>query len=140
MAKKPLFAGLIFDEFDNPVGTTYIGEDPCYVVDDAGFRRHIPAEIVDRQVLEMMRELIQGNESMISDQTAKMLGQDDIFSRAMIENQLKNIDSQFDALIEAGIPEEGRAYMGMMGFKIRINVHGEVIDVEQPGIISPDDE
>ncbi len=140
MAKKPLFAGLIFDEFDNPVGTTYIGEDPCYVVDDAGFRRHIPAEIVDRQVLEMMRELIQGNEFMISDQTAKMLGQDDIFSRAMIENQLKNIDSQFDALIEAGIPEEGRAYMGMMGFKIRINVHGEVIDVEQPGIISPDDE
>ena len=140
MAKKPLFAGLIFDEFDNPVGTTYIGEDPCYVVDDAGFRRHIPAEIVDRQVLEMMRELIQGNESMISDQTAKMLGQDDIFSRAMIENQLKNINSQFDALIEAGIPEEGRAYMGMMGFKIRINVHGEVIDVEQPGIISPDDE
>ena len=140
MAKKPLFAGLIFDEFDNPVGTTYIGEDPCYVVDDAGFRRHIPAEIVDRQVLEMMRELIQGNELMISDQTAKMLGQDDIFSRAMIENQLKNIDSQFDALIEAGIPEEGRAYMGMMGFKIRINVHGEVIDVEQPGIISPDDE
>ena len=140
MAKKPLFAGLIFDEFDNPVGTTYIGEDPCYVVDDAGFRRHIPAEIVDRQVLEMMRELIQGNESMISDQTAKMLGQDDIFSRAMIENQLKNIDSQFDALIEAGIPEEGRAYMGMMGFKIKINVHGEVIDVEQPGSISPDDE
>ena len=140
MAKKPLFAGLIFDEFDNPVGTTYIVEDPCYVVDDAGFRRHIPAEIVDRQVLEMMRELIQGNESMISDQTAKMLGQDDIFSRAMIENQLKNIDSQFDALIEAGIPEEGRAYMGMMGFKIKINVHGEVIDVEQPGAISPDDE
>jgi hypothetical protein len=65
-----------------------------------------------------------------------MLGQDDIFSKAMIEQQLKNIDKQFDALMQAGIPEEGRAYLGMLGFKVVINVHGEVIRVEQPGAIS----
>ena len=87
-----------------------------------------------------MGDLIEGHEDIISEQTAKMLGQDDIFSKALIENQLKNIDKQFDALLETGIPEEGRAYMGMMGFKVKINVHGEVLEVEQPGMIDPDSE
>jgi hypothetical protein len=139
MANKPLFEGLVFDEFDQPVEVTYVGNEPCYVVDDAGFRRHIPTEQVDRQVLEHMQELIEGHEGIISDQAAKMLGQEDIFSRAFIESQLKNIDNQFDTLFETGIPEEGRAYMGMMGFRITINVHGEVLDINQPGVIDTDE-
>jgi hypothetical protein len=140
MPRQALFAGLVFDENDNPVEVTYVGSDPFYVVDDAGFHRHIPSEQVDQQVLESMRELIDGHEGILSEQTAKMLGQEDIFTRAMIESQLKNIDKQFDALFDAGIPEEGRAYMGMMGFRITIDVHGDVIEIDQPGMISPEDE
>lgn len=140
MPKQALFAGLVFDENDQPVTVVYVGGEPCYVVDDAGFRRHIPAEQVDRQVLESMREMITGHEDLLSEQTAKMLGSDDPFSVAAIESQLKNIDKQFDQLFETGIPEDGRAYMGMMGFRIRINVHGEVLEVEQPGMAAPDDE
>ncbi len=140
MPRQPLFAGLIVDETDQPVGVTYIGDEPCYVVDDAGFHRHIPSETVDRQVLQKLRELMHGNEDMIAEQTAKMLNQDDPFSRAMIENQLKQIEKQFDQVLENGRPEEGRAYMGMMGFKVRINVHGEVLSVEQPGGIADTDE
>jgi hypothetical protein len=140
MAQKPLFEGLVFDEFDKPVDVAYVGDEPFYVVDDAGFLRHIPSEEVDRQVLESMRELIEGHEDLLSEQTAKMLGQEDIFTRAMIESQLKNIDQQFDTLFSSGIPEEGRAYMGMMGFRITIDVHGEVIKIDQPGMIAPDDE
>ncbi len=140
MAKQALFAGLVFDERDQPAEVVYIGEEPCYVVDDAGFRRHIPSELVDRQVFQHMANLIQGNEDVISEQTAKMLGQDDPFSKAAIENQLKNLDQQFENLLGMGIPEEMRAYMGMMGMRIRINVHGEVLDVEQPGLIADDEE
>jgi hypothetical protein len=140
MAKKPLFAGLIFDENDQPVEVAYVGEEPCYVVDDEGFRRHIPSESVDRQVLQSMQQLIEGNEGLISEQTAKMLGQEDPFSKAMIESQLKHIDQQFDALLEAGIPEEGRAYMGMLGFKVKIDVHGEVLSIDQPGTITDEGE
>ena len=140
MAQKPLFEGLVFDEFDKPVDVAYVGDEPFYVVDDAGFLRHIPSEEVDRQVLESMRELIDGHEDLLSEQTAKMLGQEDIFTRAMIESQLKNIDQQFDTLFSSGIPEEGRAYMGMMGFRITIDVHGEVTKIDQPGMIAPDDE
>jgi len=132
----PLFAGLVVDEYDRTVDVTTIGGESLYVVNDAGFRRHIPSEQVDRQVLAIMKEQITGNEDIISEQTAKMLGQEDIFSRAMIDNQLKNIDQQLERLLETGIPEEGRAYMGMMGFKVVINFHGEVIRLEQPGAVS----
>lgn len=139
MAQKALFEGLVFDENGQPATVTLVGDEPCYVVDDAGFKRHIPSEQVDRQVLELMQNMIQGNEGLLSEQAAKMLGQDDIFSRAMIENQLKHIDDQFAALFENGIPEEARAFIGMAGFRVKINVHGEVIDVEQPGTIEGDE-
>ncbi|MBM3144788.1 MAG: hypothetical protein FJ010_07420 [Chloroflexi bacterium] len=140
MPKKILFPGLVYDENDRPVETAYIGSEPCYVVDDAGFRRHIPSELVDRQVLEAMRKMIAGHEDLLSEQAAKMLGQDDIFTRAMIETQLKQMDNQFDRIFEVGIPEESLTYMGMTGFRIKINIHGEVISLHQPGMIEPNEE
>jgi len=139
MARQPLFAGLVVDESGNAAGTAFVGDEPCYVVDDAGFLRHIPSEQVDKQVLGQIAELMKGSEDLISEQTAKMLGQEDVFTKAAIEQQLKNIDKQFDQLMQAGIPEDMRAYLGMMGFKVVINMHGEVVNVNQPGIASDGD-
>lgn len=137
--REPLFAGLVIDEYDRPVDSAKIGDESFYVINDAGFRRHIPSEQVDRQVLNLMKDQITGHEDLLSEQTARMLGQEDLFSKAIIENQLKNIDKQLDQLMQTGIPEAGRAYMGMMGFRVVINFHGEVIRVDQPGTISDDD-
>ncbi|MFN3741691.1 MAG: hypothetical protein ACK4VW_03335 [Anaerolineales bacterium] len=139
MPREPLFAGLVVDEDGNPVEIAYVGNEPCYVVNDAGFRRHIPSEQVDLEVLRQMREMIRGNEGEISAQAAKMIGQDDLFTRAMIETQLKNLEAHFNTLLETGLPEETRAYLGMMGFKLVINVHGEIVRLEQPGIASDED-
>lgn len=140
MEREPLFKGLVYDEEDNPVSTTWVGGEPCYVINDHGFLFHIPSEPVDRAVLQQMADKIQGNEDIISEQTVKMLGAEDLFTKAIIENQLKHIDRQLDEILKSGIPEDGRAYMGMMGFKIIINVHGEVVDLIQPGMPAPDDE
>ncbi|NWG34512.1 MAG: hypothetical protein HXY42_08735 [Chloroflexi bacterium] len=140
MPRQPLFAGLVFDEFDRPAETAYVGDEPCYVVDDAGFRRHIPSEQVDRQVLSQIAGLMKGSEDLISEQTAKLLGQEDVFTKAAIEQQLKNIDQQFDQLIRVGIPEDMRAYLGMTGFKVTISIHGEVLKMDQPGIASDEGE
>ncbi len=140
MSGEPLFKGLVVDEDDQPVAITRVGDESFYIVNDSGFLRHIPSEQVDRQVLEMMRSQIEGNEDLLSEQTAKMLGQEDIFSRALIANQLKNLDQQFAMMLQTGIPEEGRAYMGMMGFKVIINLHGEVIKVVQPAVPSDEGE
>ncbi len=138
---KAVFEGLVFDEWDRPAEVVYVGSDPMYVVDDTGFRRHIPSEQVDRQVLDIMLESVEGHEDLLTDQTAKMLGQDDPFSKAAIAAQWKNAAQQFEMVLQTGIPEDLRAYLGMMGFKITINLHGEVINVEQPGAMpSGDDE
>ena len=136
MPKQPLFAGLVLDEFGRPAESAMVGDEPCYVVDDAGFRRHIPSAQVDRQVLDQMAEMMKGSEDILSEQAAKMIGQDDLFTVAAIQQQLKNMDKQFDQLLQVGLPEDMRAYLGMMGFKIIINVHGEVLKVEQPGAAS----
>ncbi len=137
---RAVFEGLVFDEWGNPAPVVLVGSDPCYVVNDAGFRRHIPSEQVDRQVLEAIRESIKGHEDLLSEQTAKMLGQDDPFSKAAIAHQLQNMEQQFEAMLNTGLPEEMRAYLGMMGFKITINMHGEVLSVDQPGMIAEDDD
>lgn len=140
MARKAVFDGLVFDEQGRPAEVVYVGDEACYIVDDDGFRRHIPSEQVDRQVLANMQELIKGSEDLVSEQTAKMIGQEDPFSVAAIANQLKNMDKQFDQMLQVGLPEEARAYLGMLGFKVIIDYHGDVISVEQPGVASDDDD
>ena len=139
MPRQPLFAGLVVDESGRAAETAFVGDEPCYVVDDYGFRRHIPSEQVDRQVFKHITDLMKGSEEFISEQTAKMIGQEDVFTKAAIEQQLKNIDSQFDQLARTGIPEDMRAYLGMIGFKVVINLHGEVIKVEDPRATGGDD-
>jgi hypothetical protein len=127
-----LFAGLVVDERDRPVDVAMVGDEPFYVIDDDGFRRHVESRFVDRQVLEQMRAMIQGNEELISEGTMRMLGQEDIFTKAMIERSLHNVDEQFDQLLAQGLPEEARAWLGMLGFRVVIDVHGSVVRVEQP--------
>ncbi len=140
MTHKALFQGLIIDEAGKAVDTGMVGDDPCYIVDDAGFRRHIASEQVDRQILSALSEQIKEHEDLVADQATKMIGKDDLFTRAAILTQLKNMDKQIDMLLEVGIPEETRAYLGMMGFHIVINYHGDVIKIEQPGAISGEDD
>lgn len=138
--RKALFEGLVVDENDNLATVAYVGEEPCYVINDAGFMRHISSEQVDRQVLQMLGDQIEGHEDEISEQTAKMLGQEDIFTRAMLLNQIKQMDKQFETLLQTGIPEDARAYLGMMGFKVVIDMHGEIVRVDQPTASSGDGE
>lgn len=138
--RQALFTGLIIDEYDQPVEAGHVGDEAMYIVNDGGFRRHIPAESIDRPVLKTMLSSIEGHEDVVAQQAANMLGQDDPFSKAMIENQLKHIDEQIEAVLQAGLPEEWRAYMGMSGLRIRIDVHGEILEINQPGAVDDEGE
>lgn len=137
MARQALFAGLVIEDDGQPVEVTMVGEEAFYVVDDEGFKRHISSEYVDRQVITHLLEMIEGNEDIIAEGTMKMLGQEDIFTKAMIESSLKNVDAHFEQLLEAGLPEDSRVYLGMLGFRVVIDYHGDVVRVEQPS--APDD-
>ena len=138
MAKQALFSGLVADEFGNSVEVAYVGGEAFYVIDDEGFKRHVETEAVDRQVLEQFGEYIRGNEDLISESTMKAMGQDDIFTKAIIDSSLKDLDKQFDQLLESGIPDDLRAYMGMLGFRVRIDTQGNVIEIKQPSAPDPD--
>ena len=140
MIKKAVFQGLVFDENDQLLEMAFVGNEACYVIDDDGFMRHISAEIIDKQVLDALRCQVEDNKDLIAEQTIKMIGDVDIFTHALIQNQLENLDDQFDHLMENGIPEDGRVYLGMLGFKIVVNFHGDVIRVEQPSALGNDEE
>lgn len=138
--KRALFEGLVFDPADQPLAVTWVGDDPSYVLDDGGFLRHIPSEQVDQQVWEAITSGISGNEDFLSEQTAKLLGQEDIFSIAVIRQQLENSQEQFDQLRNTGLPQDMRSYLGMTGFKIVVDIHGDVIEIKQPEVTPPEDE
>ncbi len=134
MVKQALFSGLVADESGSPVEVATVGGESFYVIDDDGFKRHIETERVDRQVLEQFGDYIRGNEDLISEGTMKAIGQEDIFSKAIIDNSLKDLDKQFDQLLESGLPDDLRAWMGMLGFRVRIDMQGNVFEIQQPGI------
>jgi len=140
MANKAVFEGLVFDDLDRQLDTKFVGADACYVIDDDGFLRHISAEKIDRQVVEVMRGQVEENKEVIAKQTINMIGDVDLFTHGIIKNQLENLDDQFDHLMQNGMPEDGRVYLGMLGFKIIVNYHGDVIQIEQPSAPAIDED
>jgi hypothetical protein len=128
VSSTALFAGLVRDEDDNPVEAVMVGDVPNYVVDDAGFRRHVESEVVDRQVIEMLRDQFMAHQEIATDAMLQMLGKDDLFTKAMIDASIKNMDQ----VIEQGLPDGTRAWLGMLGFRVIINSRGEVLRLDMP--------
>jgi hypothetical protein len=135
MARQAMFEGLVYDEHDNLVTTSVIGDEAHYVVDDDGFRRHVDAELVDRQVLAFFLSQLDANKDLAVDQAMKMMGQDDLMTKAAVEASLRNIN--MDQIIAQGMPAQAREMMAFLGFRIIINVHGEIVRLDQPA--APED-
>jgi hypothetical protein len=123
-----LFAGLVFNEVGELAEVTYVGDVAHYVVLDDGFRRHVAAREVDRQVLLAMREQMAPYQDLAIQEMMRMLGRDDLFTKAMLDASLKNIEQALDQTI----PENVRAWLGMMGFRVVLDVHGTVVNIDMP--------
>jgi hypothetical protein len=134
--RQALFSGLVYDETGELVETTFIGTEPHYVVMDGDFKRHVPAEFVDRQVIEVIQQQAEANKELVSEQIMAMLNQDDLFTKAMIDSSI----SRMDQVMEQGLPDDARMMLGMVGFKIVINVHGELVNLDMPAQELPGDE
>jgi len=128
MAGSAMFAGLVVDEEGNAAEVAFVGENACYVVNDDDFKRHIDAEQVDRQVLRFMRGQVEDQRDVAVDAMLNMMGKDDIFTKAAVESSINNIEDS----VGQPIPEDARQYLGMLGFRIIIDFHGNVIDMEMP--------
>jgi hypothetical protein len=131
------FEGLVVTDDGAPVGVATVGGESSYVIDDDGFRRHVPAEYVDRQVLGFFLETLRQHESEASVVMLQMLGQDDIFTKGMVDSTLRNIN--VEQVLAQRLPVEGRQMLGMMGFRVVIDRHGELVRVEMPAAPEADD-
>ena len=127
--RQALFTGLVYNEEGQPVETTFIGTEPNYVILDGDFKRHVAAEDVDRQVINWLQEQAAANKETVSAGMMAMLGKDDLFTKAMIDSSL----SHMDQVMQQGLPDDARIMLGMLGFKVIVNTHGEVISLDMPG-------
>ena len=140
MSKQPLFAGLIFNEEGEPVEAAAIGGEPYYAIPDDGFRRHVAAHDVDTQIITQLRDLMLTHRELVTEQVLGMMGQDDLFTKAMVDATLQNLDKHVDQMMATGLPDDTRMWLGMMGFRATVNVHGELVDLNLPAQEIPDDE
>jgi hypothetical protein len=135
--KEALFANLVFNEEDEPAEVVYLKGEPHYVILDGGFRRHVEAAHIDRQIVAFIREQILSQRELVTEGILKMMGQEDLFSKAMVDASIEHLD---DRLFEQGIPEEARAWLGMLGFKVVVNHHGDIVQLDMPTQEIPLDE
>lgn len=130
MARFAMFENLVYDEAGNPLEISNVGGDAFYVVDDDGFHRHIDAEEVDRKVVAFFVEQLQGNQDIAVEQMMKMTGQDDLMAKAAMDAQIRNVN--VDDIVGQILPQQARDMLGMMGFRIIVNYHGEIVRMDQP--------
>ena len=129
MANIAMFEGLVVDEKGTIAPVAMVGSDACYVVDEDGFKRHISAEGVDRQVLRALRDQVEGSRDMAVSAMLQMMGSDDIFTKAAVESSINNMEEA----VGNPIPAEARQYLGMLGFRVVIDDQGNVVDLSMPG-------
>ena len=133
--RQALFAGLVFNEEDKLAEVVYVSDEPHYVILDADFRRHVESEHVDRQVLQWLQEQFFANQELITEGIMEMMGKDDLFTKAMIDASIQNMDQ----VIEHGLPEDACTWLGMFGFRIIVDIHGDVVRTKLPTQEAPDE-
>ncbi len=136
---KAVFEGLVFDERGAALSVTYVGAEPMYVLLEDGFKYHIEARRIDAGVFEAFRDQIRGNEEIVGEGMMKMMGKDDLFTKAAVKSAIKNMDKNMAQLYETGIPEQARQYLGMMGFRVVVDRHGDLLNINIPGMAADDE-
>ena len=136
MANRAMFEDLISDENGNPVMVAYVGGDAFYVVNDNGFRGHVDAGPVDWEVVNYLVTQLQDNKELAIEQALRMMGQDDLFAKAALDASLSHVN--IHEILNQGLPPQARDMLGLLGFRVVINYHGELIRLDQP--VMPSDE
>jgi hypothetical protein len=132
VVRRALFADLVFNEEGEPARVVTIGGVPHYAVPDGDFLRHVEAEYVDRQIVAAIQERVLGMRDMVTEGLVHMLGEEDLFTRPSIEHAIEHMDR----ILEPGAVDvdELRTALWMTGFRATVDVHGELVRLELPGL------
>ena len=128
MRNQAVFEGLVFDESARALTVAYVGDAPCYVLEDGGFKRHLDAEQIDRQVIALFQEQALAHREILTEKMMELIGKDDLFTKVLIDDSL----GKMDKILQTGLPEDARDMLGMVGMRIVVDVHGEIVEVKMP--------
>lgn len=132
------FAGLVETEDGAQVGVAVIGGEDFYVIDDQGFKRHVEAAAIDKVVLAQFLGQVQEHRDEASQAMMKMMGSEDLFTKAAVESTLKNVN--VEQVMGQQLPPDARQWLGMLGFRIIVNYRGEIVRVDMPAAPETDDD
>lgn len=135
MAKAAMFEGLVVGPQGQRLEVSWVGADACYIVDDGGFRRHIDAAFVDRQVLGYLREQVESQKDVAVRGILQLLGKEDVFSKTAVEYSISHLDEN----LGQSLPPQARDVLGMMGFRIEIDEHGDLVAMRMPEMDAEDE-
>jgi hypothetical protein len=132
--QKALFEGLVYNEPGEAVAVVYVGEEAHYAIPDDGFLRHVECSVIDNEVLASIKAQITANQDLVIRGVLQMMGKDDIFSKAAVEASIRNMEQN----IRQSDPRQWLPWLRYLGFRIIVNVHGEVVELIYPS--QPDEE
>jgi len=126
--RQALFAGLVYNEAGEPAELAYIGGVAHYAIPDNGFRRHVEALAVDNAVLALIKEQITSMQDEVVRGMLAMIGKDDLFTKAAIDASIRNLETH----VRRSDPNQWLPWLRMLGFRVIVNVHGEVVELIYP--------
>jgi hypothetical protein len=129
--RGPLFGDLIFNDDGEVARTVFIGGVPYYAIPEGDFLRHVEAEYVDRQVIAHLKDQFLAMRDTIVSGVSHMMGGEDLFTRPVIEHAIEHMDQ---ILTAGGVDvDQLRAALWMTKFRVTVDLHGDVLEVEMPG-------
>jgi hypothetical protein len=134
--QQALFTGLVYNEAGEPAQTVYIGGIAHYAIPDDGFLRHVEAYRIDNVVLAQIKDQITSVQDEVVQGMLQMLGKDDIFTKAAIDASIRSLEEN----VRRSDPEQWLTWLRLFGFRIIVDVHGEVVEVIYPAQPAEDDE
>jgi hypothetical protein len=133
---QALFTGLVYNEAGEPAQTVYIGGIAHYAIADDGFLRHVEAYRIDNVVLAQIKEQITSVQDEVVQGMLQMLGKDDLFTKAAIDASIRSLEDN----VRRSDPEQWLTWLRLFGFRIIVDVHGEVVEVIYPEQPAEDDD
>jgi len=132
--QKALFPGLVYGESGEVADVVHIGDEAFYVILDDGFRRHVEASTIDNAVIADLQEHILSMREEIVPGMLQMLGKTDLFTKAAVDSSIRNLDTG----IRQGNPEQWAPMLKLLGFRVVVDIHGNVVEMIYPS--APEEE
>ncbi len=126
--QQALFSGLVYNEQGQLAEVVYIGGVAHYAILDDGFRRHVEAYKVDNVVIARLKEQITSMQDDVVRGMLQMLGKDDIFTKAALDASINNMEQN----IRQSDPNQWLPWLRLLGFRVVVDVHGNVVEVIYP--------